>query len=128
MDLPELSEIDVVRRRCDELGVSFAVSDHYASGGKGAEELARVVMKQAEVQSEPFTPLYELQDTVKDKILAVTKKMYGAKDVVFTKDAMRDPVHGRTVLGKQTSPIAHVSRHRLRFLCLHLGRVRREES
>ncbi|MDH3627355.1 MAG: formate--tetrahydrofolate ligase [Acidobacteriota bacterium] len=97
-------EIDVVRRRCQELGIPFAVSNHHAGGGKAAEELARVVMQQAEIHSDPFAPLYELEDTVKDKILAVTKKMYGAKDVVFTKDAMRDLKDARR-LGYNKLPI-----------------------
>jgi formate--tetrahydrofolate ligase len=35
------AEIDVVRRRCAELGVPFAVADHFARGGEGAVELAR---------------------------------------------------------------------------------------
>jgi len=97
-------EIAVVRKRCEELGVAFAVSDHYSRGGEGAQELARVVKKQAEVHSEPFAPLYDLQDTVKDKILAVTQKMYGARDVVFTKDAMRDLKDARR-LGYNKLPI-----------------------
>ena len=87
-DTPE--EMNIVRKRCEELGVPFAVSNHYAQGGEGAKELARVVLQRCEIQSEPFKPLYELEDTIRDKILAVTKKMYGARDVAFTADAMRD--------------------------------------
>ena len=97
-------EIDVVRRRCREMGVPFAVSTHHADGGAGAEELARTVLQRADGQGAPFKPLYELQDPIRDKILAVTKKMYGAKDVVFTKDAMRDLQDARR-LGYNRLPI-----------------------
>ncbi len=82
-------ELDVVRRRCAELGVPFAVSDHHANGGDGATDLARRVVEHA-AHGEPFRPLYELDAPVKDKILAVARKMYGARDVVFTKAAQRD--------------------------------------
>jgi formate--tetrahydrofolate ligase len=82
------AEVDVVRRRCDELGIPFAVSDHFAAGGAGAEDLARAVMDHA-VDS-AFHPLYELDAPVPDKILAVARKMYGARDVVFTRPAKRD--------------------------------------
>ena len=82
-------EIEIVRRRCNDLGVSFAVSDHHARGGDGAAELARRVVEQAE-HGEPFRPLYSLDAPVKDKILAVAQQMYGARDVVFTKAAQRD--------------------------------------
>ena len=83
-------EIAVVARRCKELGVPFAISDHFARGGEGAVELARTVMEHAERASRPFCPLYELDSPVPEKIEAVAKKMYGARDVYYTKDAERD--------------------------------------
>ena len=83
-------EIEVVRRRCADLGVPFAVSDHHARGGAGAIELARAVMAHAEKQSRPFRPLYAWTQPVPEKILAVAQKMYGARSVVFTKAAERD--------------------------------------
>jgi formate--tetrahydrofolate ligase len=97
-------EIEIVRKRCEELGVPFAVSNHHAHGGEGAKDLARLVLQRAETQSDPFKPLYELEDTIRDKILAVTKKMYGARDVVFTADAMRDLQDARR-LGYNKLPI-----------------------
>jgi formate--tetrahydrofolate ligase len=83
-------EIDVVRKRCAELGTHFAVSDHHARGGEGAEELARVVREHAEAETTPFKPLYALEEPVTDKILAVAQKMYGAREVAYTKAAERD--------------------------------------
>ena len=83
-------EIDVVRQACARLKVPFAVSDHFGQGGAGAEELARVVVDHAEHSPTPFHPLYELDRPVSDKILAVAQKMYGARDIVLTKEALRD--------------------------------------
>ncbi|MEM7200510.1 MAG: formate--tetrahydrofolate ligase [Planctomycetota bacterium] len=83
------AEIDIVRRRCEELGVAFATSEHHAKGGEGAESLARAVVEQASA-NQPFKPLYELEDSVPNKILNVAKVMYGARDIVLTKDAQRD--------------------------------------
>jgi formate--tetrahydrofolate ligase len=83
-------EIDIVRQRCRELGVPFAVSDHHARGGEGAEELARVVRESAEQKPSRFKPLYDWKDAVVDKIEAVASKMYGADAVVYTKAAQRD--------------------------------------
>jgi formate--tetrahydrofolate ligase len=84
------AEIDVVARRCAELGVPFAVSDHHARGGAGAEELARTLLAHAEKRSRPFRPLYPLEAPVAEKILAVARSMYGARGVVFTPAAKRD--------------------------------------
>jgi formate--tetrahydrofolate ligase len=83
------AEIAVVRRRCEELGVPFALSRHHAGGGEGAADLARAVVEHA-AHGEPFHPLYDLDESITDKILAVAQKMYGAKDIALTKDATRD--------------------------------------
>jgi formate--tetrahydrofolate ligase len=80
-------EIGVVRKKCDELKVSFAVSDHHARGGEGALDLAKAVVAETAKPSSPFRPLYELGDSIPDKVRKVARKMYGARDAVFTKDA-----------------------------------------
>jgi formate--tetrahydrofolate ligase len=83
-------EIEVVRRRCDELGVPFVMTEHFARGGAGAVELASTLIANAERSTRPFRPLYDLADAVPDKIRAVATKMYGAGDINFTKTAARD--------------------------------------
>jgi formate--tetrahydrofolate ligase len=83
-------ELDVVRRCCDTLGVRYAVSEHHARGGEGAEELARAVVAEAAAGGRPFQPLYGLDASIPEKIEAVASKMYGARAVVFTKAAKRD--------------------------------------
>jgi formate--tetrahydrofolate ligase len=82
------AEIEVVRKRCAELDVPFAVSSHHADGGEGARELARVLIDHAETT--PFRPLYALDASVEDKIRSVARSMYGADGVVFTRQAQRD--------------------------------------
>ena len=84
------AEIAVVLNACQRLGVPVAVSRHFTEGGAGAEALARLVIQTAEVQRDPFTPLYRWGEPVKDKILAVARRMYGAGGVVYTKAAERD--------------------------------------
>jgi formate--tetrahydrofolate ligase len=85
-------ELAVVRERCEALGVASAVSDHHARGGEGAEELARAVIAHAEQtrDARPFTPLYPLEAPVREKILTVAQKIYGARDVFYTRQAERD--------------------------------------
>jgi len=83
-------EIEVVRRHCEKGGVPFAVTDHHAQGGAGAIELARLVVQQAETRARPFRPLYDWQDPVPEKILAVARAMYGARGVLYTRAAERD--------------------------------------
>jgi formate--tetrahydrofolate ligase len=80
-------EIAVVRRACEELGVPFAESDHFARGGEGAEQLARAVVAHAEAHPEPFRPLYDRADPIEKKVMAIAGTMYGATGVVYSKTA-----------------------------------------
>ncbi|REJ83858.1 MAG: formate--tetrahydrofolate ligase [Acidobacteria bacterium] len=97
-------EIAVVREHAAALGVPFAVSDHFAHGGDGAVELARTVLAYAERRSEPFVPLYSLDQPLPDKILAVARSMYGADSVHLTKAAERDLDEVRR-LGYEALPV-----------------------
>ncbi len=81
-------EIEAVRAHCQELGVGFAVNNAFAEGGKGAVELANTVVKTIEDSPSPkLQYLYGDDDNVKDKIVAVAKKIYGAGTVSFSHKA-----------------------------------------
>jgi formate--tetrahydrofolate ligase len=88
-------EIEVVRARCEALGVAFAPSDHHARGGAGAEELARTVMARSGRPGDGpvFSPLYPLEASVEEKVATVAREMYGARDVFYTQQARHDLGH-----------------------------------
>jgi formate--tetrahydrofolate ligase len=83
------AEIRLVRERAAGHGVRFAESRHFAEGGAGATDLAREVMAAA-ANGSVYKPLYELGMSVVEKIRAVSRGMYGADDVSFTKEAEKD--------------------------------------
>jgi formate--tetrahydrofolate ligase len=85
-------EIALICARCIEHGVSFAETTHHADGGKGAIALAKVVMESVD-KNRPYTPLYQLDLPVVDKVRAVSRAMYGALDVAFSKQAEKDLKH-----------------------------------
>lgn len=82
-------EVAVVAAWCEDNGVPFAVSKHFADGGDGAVALAKLVLDKSEKEPSPFEPLYQWKDRIEDKVAAVATKIYGASDVVFTKQANR---------------------------------------
>ncbi len=83
-------EIAVVQEACAKRGVPVALCEHFAQGAEGAAELARHIVELTSQPAQPFTPLYELSQSIEDKVLAVARKMYGAEAVSFTKSAERD--------------------------------------
>ena len=67
-----------------------AVSTHWADGGRGAEELARVVVKVTEQGVAQFKHLYDVAWPIKKKIETIATTMYGAAGVSFLAQAERD--------------------------------------
>jgi len=82
-------EIAIIRERAESHGVRFAESRHFAEGGAGAADLAREVVASV-ADNQPLRHLYRLEDSFHDKVRKVARTMYGASDVVFSKDAEKD--------------------------------------
>jgi formate--tetrahydrofolate ligase len=83
-------ELDQIAGWCEQTGVPFALADHFAHGGPGAEALARVLMEVVDAGVGPLTPIYDWDQPVVDKITAVATEVYGADGIVFTAEAKAD--------------------------------------
>ncbi len=83
-------EIQVVLDHCKSKGFEAYAVDYWKEGGKGGLDLASAVVKQADACSEHFTPVYELNQSVEEKITEVAKKIYGAAHVEFANPAKTD--------------------------------------
>jgi formate--tetrahydrofolate ligase len=84
-DHPE--EIEAVKRIAIESGaLGAAVSRHWAEGGKGAIELAEMVIEAANQPNE-FKFLYDLDQPIKNKIETIATKIYGADSVSYSTQA-----------------------------------------
>jgi formate--tetrahydrofolate ligase len=83
-------EIAVIQRACDEMGAPCAVADIFAEGGQGGRELAAAVLEQAGHKHRPFTPLYDWEASIPEKIETIATRIYGARGVAYEKGARRD--------------------------------------
>jgi len=80
-DTPE--EWQVIRDACAKVGVPVACSDHFARGGAGAEELARLVVgTTAKPANVPLNFTYPDNLPLLEKVRLIAQKIYGADDVV----------------------------------------------
>jgi formate--tetrahydrofolate ligase len=88
-------EIKLTQKLCESKGVQMAVNDGWAKGGEGAVELAELVLTAAKSCPSCFSPLYDLQWDMKQKIETIATKMYGAKNVEYSMQAQRtlDTIH-----------------------------------
>lgn len=79
------AEIALVKQHCQEIGVGFALNSVFAEGGKGGEELARLVVKTIEERpSKPLQLMYADEDSIKTKIEKVAKNIYGAATINYS--------------------------------------------
>ncbi len=82
-------ELELVQRKCKELGVNVALSEVWEKGGKGGEALAKEVVKLCEGKREDYTCAYPLDCSIEDKLNAIVKRIYRGRDVVITAVAAR---------------------------------------
>ena len=83
------NEINFIIEKCRELGVNVVLSNVWAEGGKGGEELAKEVVRLCEEEKGDFTFSYETNLTIEEKIDAIVKKVYGGDGVVLTPNAKK---------------------------------------
>jgi len=83
------AEIELVRRRCSEMGANVALSEVWAKGGEGGIELAKEVIRLTE-QPNNFRLLYGDDMPLKEKICTVAREIYGADGVDFAPAALKE--------------------------------------
>lgn len=83
------AELELVRTRCKDLGVNVALSEVWAKGGEGGEELAREVIRLCEEESQ-MQFVYDLEASIQQKIEAIATKIYGADGVDYTPKAIKE--------------------------------------
>ena len=84
-------EIAMVMEHCAEKGVRCVINNAYVEGSAGAVELAEAAVELIENQpSAPLNYAYELEDSIKEKIEKVAKKIYGAGSVEFSLKAQKE--------------------------------------
>jgi formate--tetrahydrofolate ligase len=69
---------------CAKQGIPAALSEGWAKGGEGCEELGKLVVEAAQNCQNRFTPTYDLEDGVTEKIQKVSQTIYGASGVEYS--------------------------------------------
>ena len=80
------NEVKALENWCTENGHPMSLSQVWAKGGEGAIDLANKVVELCD-QENNYAPLYDVEDSIEDKINAIATKVYGADGVDFTDEA-----------------------------------------
>lgn len=81
-------EVELIKQHCSEIGVAFAMNEAFAKGGEGAIDLAKTVVEV--IDKSPSAPLhftYDDNDSIKEKINKIVKRIYGGTSVMFSVQA-----------------------------------------
>ena len=74
------AELDLLYDRMKKMGVPVVLATHWGDGGKGAADLANIVVGLCEQKSE-MKFVYDEQDTLWEKVNKIAKKIYRASEV-----------------------------------------------
>ena len=74
------AEVEMIKARMAKLGVKVVLATHWADGGKGAAELAKMVVEMCEKKSS-LSFVYDEHDSLWDKVGKIAKKVYRASEV-----------------------------------------------
>jgi formate--tetrahydrofolate ligase len=83
-------EIEFIKAECQALGVKAVLSEGWAKGGEGTQELAHAVVEEIDSGKSHFKALYDWKLPVREKIETIAREIYGADGVVFAKKAELD--------------------------------------
>ena len=83
------AEIELLQNLCKKFGARAVLSEGWEKGGKGASELAKVVVEVCETQKSDFHCLYDSELPLADKIRTIAKEIYRAKDVEFLETSLK---------------------------------------
>jgi len=97
-------EVELIIEKCRALGVNVVLSNVWAEGGRGGEDLAREVVRLCEEEKGNFKFSYDSSLSIEDKIRAIVQKIYRGKDITILPQAKKQ-IEKLRELGFDSSPV-----------------------
>lgn len=82
-------EIEALEKWCEERGYRYSLSEVWAKGSEGAIDLAKQVVEISELEN-GYKPIYELEETIENKIRKIAQEVYGAKEIEISEEAAKE--------------------------------------
>lgn len=83
------TELNFVKTELEKINVSSSIVESWAKGGDGAIDIAQKLVELTE-QEEHFKYIYELDESIKEKIDKISTEIYGAKNVIYSENALKN--------------------------------------
>jgi formate--tetrahydrofolate ligase len=82
-------EVKTLLGWCERENVPVALTEVWEKGGAGGIELAETLLAVIDKNENNFKPLYDLSDSIEQKVRTIVQKVYGGKDVEFSSKAKK---------------------------------------
>lgn len=86
------NELEYLTQKLMEKSIPASISNGYQEGSKGAIDLASNILNNIESKNN-FKFIYDLNDSIKDKILKIATSVYKAKNVIYEEKALNEIDH-----------------------------------
>lgn len=97
------AEVEALEAWCTEHQHPMSLSQVWAKGGEGAIDLANKIVELCDIEN-TYQPIYNVEDSIENKILKIAQICYGAKDVAFSEEAQAQ-IESYNKLGWNKMPI-----------------------
>ncbi|MGP2528142.1 formate--tetrahydrofolate ligase [Acidaminococcus sp. LBK-2] len=83
------AEIDMLLQKCASYGVEVSLNECWEKGGEGGIDMAHKLVGMLEEQKPQKVELYDVNDSIPNKLKAIVTKIYGGDGVTFTPNARK---------------------------------------
>ncbi|MEQ6376065.1 formate--tetrahydrofolate ligase [Bacillaceae bacterium S4-13-58] len=82
-------ELSFVEKWCQENGYTMSLTEVWEKGGNGGVDLATKVIEKVESNKDEFKPIYDLEDSIEEKITKIVTKVYGGVGIELSPKAKK---------------------------------------
>lgn len=83
------AEIDLLTAKCQEFCIEVSLNECFTKGGEGGIKMAEKLVKILDNEKSEFKPLYDIEDTIENKLNKIVREIYGADKVVIEDSAKK---------------------------------------
>ena len=83
------AEIDLLTAKCQEFCIEVSLNECFTKGGEGGIEMAKKLVKILDNEKSEFKPLYDIEDTIENKLNKIVREICGADKVVIEDNAKK---------------------------------------
>lgn len=81
------TELKLLSKLIENEGVNFALADIFSEGSRGGKQMANILLQTLK-QEKNFSPIYDLKDSIPEKVEKLAKEIYHADKVNYSEKAL----------------------------------------